>query len=102
VETIADRYVHVGDRLEEVKLAVAALNRAKSPVSDGLTAEFYQCYVDLLAPVLCRLFSVMQEERRCAESFLRGVITLANYRPNSLLKTDSKILAWCWGFGFVM
>uniref|UniRef100_A0A3Q1KE20 Reverse transcriptase domain-containing protein n=1 Tax=Anabas testudineus TaxID=64144 RepID=A0A3Q1KE20_ANATE len=85
--------------LDKVKLAVAALNHAKSPGSDGLTAEFYQCYVDLLGPVLCRLFFAMQEEQRCAESFLKGVITLVykkgdradlvNYRPINSIQFNS-------------
>ncbi|KAK2875114.1 hypothetical protein Q8A73_024325 [Channa argus] len=77
--------------------------------SDGLSAEFYQHFSHLLAPVLCRLFLAIQEEGRCAESFLRGVITLvyknkgeksdlANYRPISLLNTDYKILTKVLGF----
>lgn len=91
-------------QLSEVKGAIATLNRSKSPGADGLSAEFYQCFSNLLAPILCRLFTVMQEEKRCADSFLRGVITLvfknkgdrydlANYRPISLLNVDYKILA---------
>ncbi|KAK2877221.1 hypothetical protein Q8A73_021684, partial [Channa argus] len=91
-------------QLREVQEAIADLNVSKSPGVDGLSAEFYKCFSYLLAPILCRLFAVMQEEKRCAASFLRGVITLvfknkgarddlANYRPISLLNTDYKILA---------
>lgn len=91
-------------QLSEIKEAIGSLHKLKSPGADGLSAEFYQCFGDRLAPVLCRLFAAMQEEKRCAESFLRGVITLvfknkgtrdklANYRPISLLNTDYKILA---------
>lgn len=58
--------------LEEGKVAIVARNRSKSPGSDCLTAEFYQCYGDLLASVLYRLFSAMQEEHRCGDSFCEG------------------------------
>ncbi|KAK2878205.1 hypothetical protein Q8A73_012386 [Channa argus] len=89
---------------EEISAAIAEMHRARSPGLDGLSAEFYQSYKDLLSPVLFRLFSAMQTENRCAESFVRGVITLVyknkgartdlgNYRPISLLNTDYKILA---------
>ncbi|KAK2878230.1 hypothetical protein Q8A73_010385 [Channa argus] len=100
-----DGEIHLAD----VRAAITALNKSKSPGSDGLSAEFYQLFGDLLAPILCRLFTAMQRENRCAETFLRGVITLvyknkgvrtdlANYRPISLLNTDYKILAKVLGF----
>lgn len=90
--------------LQEVCDGIHGLRRGKSPGADGISAEFFQFFADLLTPILRGLFSAMQAEDRCAESFVGGLITLVlknkgsradlgNYRPISLLNADYKILA---------
>lgn len=60
--------------LDEIRMAIGALNAGKSPGEDELTAEFYRCFEQVLSPILLRVFLFMQEQRWCSELFVRGVI----------------------------
>lgn len=103
--TDVERNMCEGDiSIEEIKAAIKQTKPNKSPGSDGLTHEFYRTFIDILAPILMKLFRRMEEKREVPESMGLGVITilyknkgstlsLKNYRPLSLLNTDYKILA---------
>ncbi len=89
--------------IEEIKEAIKQTKKNKSPGSDGLTHEFYQTFVETVAPILWKVYRSMEESGVMPESMGLGVITilyknkgsplkLENYRPLSLLNTDYKIL----------
>ncbi|CAJ1079165.1 pol-like protein [Xyrichtys novacula] len=87
---------------EEIKNAIQALNKNKSPGSDGLTAEFYVKFQEELTPLLNKLYRDMLDNKRVPATLTEGIISLIfkkgdnklikNYRPISLLNTDYKIL----------
>lgn len=90
-------------KVEEIKSAIDQLNNNRSPGADGLTAEFYKAFKDLLAPLLLDLYQGIQSQQETPRNFAKGIITLIyknkgnkneirNYRPISLLNTDYKIL----------
>lgn len=90
--------------LAEIEAAILGLNLNKSPGSDGLTAEFYREFRDILAPLMLRVYVCMEEKRVVPESLAMGVLTmlykgkgsrlkLENYRPITLLNSDNKVLA---------
>lgn len=79
-------------RIEEIKEAIRQTKPNKSTGSDGLTHEFYKTFIDILAPILIKLFRSMEERREIPESMSLGVINilyknkgsplnLGNYRP---------------------
>lgn len=87
---------------KEILHAINSLNDNKSPGQDGITAEFYKQFKNLLSKILLRIFSVMEQTRCTPRTFAQGIITiihknkgdkdnLENYRPISLLNTDYKI-----------
>lgn len=87
----------------EIKEAIVSTQGNKSPGLDGLTNEFYKVFVDILAPILVRVFHYMEENKEIPESMSTGMLTilfknrgsrlkLENYRPISLLNSDYKIL----------
>lgn len=89
--------------IEEIKEAVKQTKPNKSPGADGLTNEFYKTFIDILAPILWKLYRNMEERGKMPESMGLGIITilyknkgsplkLENYRPLSLLNSDYKIL----------
>lgn len=89
--------------IEEIKEAIKQTKPNKSPGSDGLTHEFYKTFIDILAPILWKLYRSMEEKKEMPESMGLGIITilyknrgsplkLENYRPLSLLNTEYKIL----------
>ena len=89
--------------VEEVEIALKALNKEKSPGKDGLTAEFFQQFRTYLVPILCKIIENVERGGNLPENFKQGIITivyknkggrenLKNYRPISLLNTDYKIL----------
>lgn len=89
--------------IDEVKDSILQLKN-KSPGSDGITAEFYKLYSELLSPFLLQVYT---ESLNCSElsvSMKQGVICLIpkpkkdtllldNWRPVSLLNNDYKLFA---------
>lgn len=90
--------------LEEVADAIKHLKCNKSPGNDGITAEFYQLFSDILSPFLLEVFIESIKNHKLPPSMTQGVISLIpkqnkdllfidNWRPISLLNNDYKILA---------
>lgn len=90
-------------RSEEILCALKAMDTDKSPGSDGLTKEFFSCFVDILLPVLVKLFKAIHANGSLSESQKMSYISLLckdennsellkNYRPISLMNLDYKII----------
>ena len=64
---------------EEIKEVIRKLRAGKSPGPDGLTAEFYKCFMDELTPLLLQMYN---------EAFERGVLppTLSQALISLILK----------------
>jgi hypothetical protein len=73
----------------------------KSPVSDGISAEFYQTFKGELIPTLLKLFHDIEMEEKMPNSFYEASIILIpkpdkdtskkeNYRPISLMNIECK------------
>ena len=86
----------------EIRKAIATLENNKSPGNDGLTAEFYKTFANILQD-LKDLYNEISEIGRMPESMRQAVITciykkgkmedITNWRPISLINYDYKILA---------
>lgn len=90
--------------LEEIKGAIQQLQSGKSPGEDGLPAEFYKAFSDLLAPRLLNVYNNALSRGCLPDSMQTAIITLihkkdrnpqlcGNYRPVSLINVDAKLLA---------
>ncbi len=89
---------------KEVESAIKKLCNGKSPGSNGLTAEFYKHFEELLSPVLEAVFNGIFENKSLSFSQCLAIIillfkkgdplSLTNYRPISLTNTDYKIIAY--------
>jgi len=89
--------------LEELSAALKSLNGGKSPGLDGLPAEFFKKFWDLIGPELLLVFRESLEKNELPLSCRRAVLTLipkkgnplliSQWRPVSLLCTDYKILS---------
>lgn len=90
--------------LAELTNSVKSLNLNKSPGPDGLTAEFFIHFWDLLGPIFLKIVETCLAEGQLCESMKgsatrliykkRGEINdLKNWRPISLLNVDYKILS---------
>ena len=87
--------------LQEIATAVKGLNTGKSPGPDGLPAEFYVKFWDLLGPYLVQIFNVCFHNSEMCDSmkvshtrvvFKKGdAKSLKNWTPISLLNVDYKI-----------
>lgn len=88
----------------KIKNAIRSLRSGRAPGNDGFSVDFYQKFVDALAPRLLVVYQDAFHRGRLPESMRQAVITLlhkkgrdpqhcANYRPISLINVDEKILA---------
>ena len=88
----------------ELRDVIFNFKKGKSPGTDGLTPELYQCFYE---DIKFHLMSMLQEcfiDGELCESMKQGIITLIhkggdelemkNYRPVSLTNYDYKILAF--------
>ena len=88
---------------EEFTAALKSMPRNKSPGLDGLTAEFYCHFWDLLCDDLLAVYNSVLSSGRLSASQRCGVVRLLykkgdkedlrNWRPISLLNVDYKILS---------
>ena len=86
----------------EIKLAIEQMSLNKSPGLDGLQAEFYKKFANLIAPDLKQMYKEIIRKGTLSESMNTALITLIpkggektdlkNWRPISLLNVDYKIL----------
>lgn len=89
--------------LEELEGALNRMNRRKVPGIDGLPAEFYLKFWDILGPVLLEILSAVLRTGAMGGSLATGVISLlfkkgdptdlGNWRPLTMLCVDYKLLA---------
>lgn len=89
--------------VEEVREAIDKLRQKKAPGPDGITAEFYKKFKELLAPILVDVFKSCLEKRLMPPSMRVSSLVLLfkgrepndikNWRPIALLNVDRKILA---------
>ena len=89
--------------IHELHVAVNSMANNKSPGSDGLPAEFYKTFANLVLPDLLEVFLSAYQTGAMPPSLRHGIITLlpkngdpldpANRRPITLLNVDYKILA---------
>ena len=88
--------------IEECARVLRTFPVGKSPGDDGFTAEFYNCFFDLVNRGLVNSFNTAYNEGELSISQRRGVITLvpkedsclsdlSNWRPITLLNLDYKI-----------
>ena len=89
--------------LLENLLLCSRIARMKAPGLDGLPAEFYKAFWDILGPTLLEVFQESVEQGVLPLTCQRAVLCLlpekgnlhetANWRPVSHLNTDCKILS---------
>ena len=88
---------------EELKKAVEAMEKDKSPGLDGITTNFYKHFWHMLGDKLVQVYNYAFRVGHLSVSQQRGVISLLfkkgdrtqlkNWRPITLLTTDYKILS---------
>lgn len=87
----------------EIRKAVSLMNTGKSPGYDGFPVEYYKEYIDILAPVLVKVYQEAFEKGHMPPTFNEALISLipkkdrditdpSIFRPISLLNLDFKIL----------
>ena len=87
----------------EIEAVIKNLTKNKSPGPDGFTGEFYQTFREELMPILLKLFQKLQRMEYFQTDFYEATVTLIpkpdkdntkkeNYRPISVMNTDTKIL----------
>ena len=89
--------------LDEARKALEGAAIGRSPGSDGLSAEFHLAFWKVLGEDLIEVFNASFSSDHLPPSLRRALITLLfkkgdrldpkNWRPNSLLNSDYKILA---------
>ncbi len=89
--------------LAKITEAITSLPKGKAPGHDGIPIEFFQEYVNEVAPTLLLTFKAMLARGLTSEYINKGMITLipklgdhsklGNWRPITLLESIYKILA---------
>ena len=90
-------------RGEEVRKAIKSMQSGKAPGLDGFPVEYYKLYIDILAPVLTKVYSESLSLGQLSNTLNESVISIilkkdkdsldpASYRPISLANVDYKIL----------
>lgn len=90
--------------VDDAKKSINSLKNEKACGPDGFPAEVYKTFVDILAPLLTRVFQYAYDEKKLPKTMQQSIISLipkdhkdpenpASYRPLSIQNTDSKILA---------
>ncbi|XP_031418589.2 NACHT, LRR and PYD domains-containing protein 1 homolog [Clupea harengus] len=88
----------------EVRAAILTMKSGRSPGLDGFPAEYYKVTIDLLAPILTKVYTEALEVGLLPPTFNDAVITIllkkekdpyepSSYRPISLENVDCKILS---------
>ena len=88
---------------KEVRNAIAAMKVGKSPGHDGFPIEYFKKFIDILAPILTKVYLEAFKLGTLPCSFNEALITLipkkgrdtmnpSNYRPLSLINVDCKLL----------
>jgi len=86
-----------------IEVDIKSLPSKKSPGLEGLSAEFYQTFIEDFIPILSKLFHKIETDGAVPNSFYEVTITLIpkphkdptkkeNFRQNSLMDIDTKIL----------
>ena len=94
-------------RQSEIREAWKKLKSAKAPSPDGLLAEYYKAFEEILSPHFKRLIEDTEIRGVISNSWKEAYISLIhkegtgknqikNYRPISLLYVDYKIFATIW------
>ena len=89
--------------LEETKRALFSMGTGKTPGSDGLPAEFYKEFFNVIGNDMCEVINDIFQQGQLSPSQRTGLITLifknkgspedlTNWRPISLLNVDYKII----------
>ena len=89
---------------EEICKVIKNLPNGKSPGPDGLTNVYYKKYSEILVMALCNYFNKLTDSNPLLPEALAAHVTVipkagkdpqfcANYRPISLLNSDTKLLA---------
>ena len=93
--------------LEEIQQAWKKQKSGKSPGPDGLPAEYYKAFEEILSPQFKKLTEDIESKGVISNSWKEAHITLIhkdgteknkikNYRPISLLNVDYKIFTTIW------
>jgi len=77
--------------IEEYSKVLKTFPAGKSPRDDGFTAEFYNCFFDLVSRDLVSSFNTAYKEGKLSISQRRGVITLVPKEDSCL----SELSNWC-------
>lgn len=59
----------------EIRKAVSLMNTGKSPGNDGFPAEYYKEYIDILAPVLVKVYQEAFEKGHVPPTFNEAFIS---------------------------
>ena len=87
--------------LDDIVKAIKSFDNHKSPGNDGLPAEFYKTFINVLKPDLFKLYTEISQKEEMPASMRQAVISclykkgdredITNWRPISLLNYDNKI-----------
>jgi hypothetical protein len=88
---------------KEIEAVINSLTNKKWPGAEGISAEFYQTFMEDLIPILLKLFHNIEREGTLPNLFYEATIILIpkphkdptkkqDFRPVSLMNIDTKIL----------